>query len=193
MSSWYEHYVGRMNDSYLDHVRKRYGPFIKIIRELMPKSDHCRVAEVGCGAANITRILDEKIIMGQHCRHIILDKCPLMLGLAHQNLADNHVNHLAILGNALNLPTEPMTGLSVIHSHGVLEHFSDKHINRIINEQKMFCSNLVHYVPSHRYEKPSFGDERLLSVDDWYRICRPDEIVQFNDGYDLALIWRRDG
>lgn len=47
----------------------------------------------------------------------------------------------------------------------------------------------IHYVPSSKYEKPSFGDERLMTPAEWVAIAAPTSIVEFNDGYDLALIW----
>jgi hypothetical protein len=78
----------------------------------------------------------------------------------------------------------------VIHSHGLLEHFSDEDIRKII---KASCNDgarvIVHYVPSDRYEQPSFGDERLMSAGQWHEIVAPHNIIEFNDGYDLALVW----
>jgi hypothetical protein len=46
----------------------------------------------------------------------------------------------------------------------------------------------VHYVPG-LYDKPTFGDERLMSVDAWWKICKPSQIITFNDGLDYALVF----
>lgn len=48
----------------------------------------------------------------------------------------------------------------------------------------------VHYVPG-LYAEPSFGDERLMSVDAWWKICQPDQIITFNGGLDYALVFER--
>jgi hypothetical protein len=43
----------------------------------------------------------------------------------------------------------------------------------------------VHYVPG-LYPAPTFGDERLMSVAEWWDICNPSQIITFNDGLDYA-------
>lgn len=48
----------------------------------------------------------------------------------------------------------------------------------------------VHYVPG-LYEKPTFGDERLLPVQAWWEIAKPDQIITFNGGLDYALVFER--
>lgn len=76
------------------------------------------------------------------------------------------------------------------HSHGVLEHFNDVEIRDIIKLQREQYETLIHYVPSYLYRTPSFGDERLMTPENWQEICQPDEIIEFNGGYDLILKWR---
>lgn len=196
MKTWYDHYVGRMNDSYREHVSKRYGKHINMIVSAATKRNGLKVVEIGCGAANVSRIVSEKIIQKTNDRvfpkYVILDICPKMLGLARVNFGAVS-DHVAQLGDALDLGmSEDLKSTDVFHSHGVLEHFRDGQINVIINEQKRMASSgaqLIHYVPSAKYETPSFGDERLMTPDQWYQICMPDEIIEFNDGYDLILKW----
>ena len=195
--SWYEHYVDRMNARYLDYVRRKYGPFIDMVRELMPATDSCRVAEIGCGAANVSRILQERVVAGQRCQHVLVDVCPNMLGLAKRNMHEASAEHIAILADAKRLPdSKDLKDLDVIHSHGVLEHFEDRHIARILHQQCVRAKHVIHYVPSHKYVEPSFGDERLMSAADWKDILSryqlgDFEVREFNDGYDLALVWSR--
>jgi len=194
--TWFEHYAARMNDQYRDHMRKKYAKHINMVASAASKDNGLRVAEIGCGAANITRLVSERIIKKSNDtifpRYVILDSCPQMLGLARANLLAVS-DHVAQLGNALDLGmSKDLMDVDVFHSHGVLEHFRDGQINVIINEQKRMASRgaqLIHYVPSAKYEKPSFGDERLMTPDQWFDICMPDDIIEFNDGYDLILKW----
>jgi SAM-dependent methyltransferase len=135
--------------------------------------------EVGCGAGNITRALADK---RPDLTYQMLDIDPDMLQLAEENTA--HVNHREVRLESLFAPS--FNEKAIIHSHGVLEHFSDEEIRQAIELYKAFGPQ-IHYVPGAKYVTPSRGDERLLSPEEWMRICSPDEIISFNDGFDLIL------
>lgn len=81
------------------------------------------------------------------------------------------------------------TGADVVHSHGMLEHFDDHAIRQVIHNFRQ-ARVQVHYVPG-LYPEPSYGDERLMSVEQWEDICAPDQVLTFNDGLDYALIFER--
>lgn len=180
MSKWADFYKNRLNERYTNHVNKKYAPFIEVLKAQNAKT----IAEFGCGIGTITKILiDQKVGDIHH----LLDNCRSMLAMAHQNLTG--LEFEMYLHNILK-PFDFVEKLDMIHSHGVLEHFSDQDIRQIISNQKDLAKVLVHYVPSHKYDKPSFGDERLLTVDEWKKICQPTEIIEFNNGYDLILIWK---
>jgi hypothetical protein len=79
----------------------------------------------------------------------------------------------------------------VIHSHGMLEHFSDGDIQRVLFAHEADgVRAAVHYVPGDKYEKPSYGDERLLPLSYWQDVHRPTKAFSFNDGFDYCLMWR---
>ena len=44
-------------------------------------------------------------------------------------------------------------------------------------------------MPSAKYEVPSRGNERLMTVGEWREICSPDHVIEFNDGHDIILIF----
>ena len=173
-----------MNDKYRAHVAKRYAPFIKYVT--LHAYDKPVIAEMGCGAANVSRILSQSIDAEQ----ILVDKCPRMLKLADINMTGSSKYTLvqADLTRSLSFLQDRDVGL--MYAHGVLEHFSDFQIRKILAGQKKITDTIIHYVPSNKYEKPSFGDERLMSPEQWYDICQPDSIIEFNDGYDLILSWK---
>ena len=77
---------------------------------------------------------------------------------------------------------------TVVVTHGVLEHFSDVDITRIMstynNDKVLFQA---HYVPTSQYTSPSFGDERLLPTDYWITLVKPDYYLLDNNGKDLYM------
>ncbi len=180
MKTWVDFYKQRLNDNYFNHVKSKYKPFIDEVESSIKNGDH--VVELGCGMANITRALIEFDLIADYS---IMDFEIGMLELSDLNLKNSDYFVTICKGNIL---LNCLNG-DVAHSHGVLEHFSDYEIRRIISLQKANYSKLIHYVPSNKYETPSFGDERLLSVDKWRDICKPDEIIKFNNGHDLILKW----
>lgn len=180
VSAWRDFYRGREGDDYLEYVKKRYRPFIDAIDTHLEYDD--TVVEQGCGTGTIT-----KILMDWNRRQSYI-------------LADPDSEMLAVAGNrcpeAIRVQRyahEPLGLVSphIVHSHGVLEHLSDRMIRHVI-----WMNNAAkwqfHYVPG-LYPAPSFGDERLMSVDQWNTICKPHEIVTFNDGLDYMLVFKRGG
>ena len=81
---------------------------------------------------------------------------------------------------------------SVAHSSGVLEHFEDDEIIRLINEQMRVADNIVFSVPSRYFEKKMSGDERFLSRNEWREIISRSkgEIIE-ETGYHYKPLWGR--
>lgn len=187
-SEWYKFYQDRMNMHYRQHIEIRYADFINAIINQMPDlgKKPVHLHEAGCGAANISRALYKKLRAQKVNFHISMsDKCVDMLELAHENFAEGYKACIDMLKDTLP-PAE------VIFSHGVLEHFTNEEIVKIVSKQLQSSKKVIHYVPSDKYNKPSFGDERLMSAEQWQKICNPTSIIEFNDGYDLILIWDLD-
>jgi len=186
MKTWVEFYKDRVTEEYLNHVITKYSYFVNLIHSEINSTDDI-IVELGCGICNITRTLAE---LNPGAKFIAMDNDEEMLKLSADNLAAGNLTNIPLLrGNILNYNQIPFG--TIAHSHGVLEHFTDGEIKQIINIQKLKFEKLFHYVPSAKYEKPSFGDERLLTEYEWYNICKPDEIYSFNDDYDLILSWRK--
>ncbi len=198
MKSWYDIYKERQNSSYRKHLDEKYSTFINtIISEYQTAHGEVfvRLAEFGCGAANISRIVSDRIeAMRGGSAHLLFDNCPKMLGLAAENMAGKNAAayQWSILDSSLPDWMFGAHGIypRLIHSHGVLEHFNDSDINKALDIQRQITPHLVHYVPSSKYEIPSRGDERLMTPQQWRAICSPTEILETNNGFDLILIWR---
>lgn len=181
-SAWHDFYKSRCPTRYLRYAERRYDTFISLVQaHIICQND--RVLEAGCGIGTITRALIER---GVQARFAVLDNCPKMLGMARDNLPDTVRRHLDDLRFFVNHGEN----VDVIHSHGVLEHFDNGNIQQILLAQKLCRPRaIVHYVPGEKYDTPSFGDERLMSIAEWRRIAKPTMIVPFNDGFDYAMVW----
>jgi hypothetical protein len=177
-------------------VSAKYAPFIDMIVKLSGMSASY-VAEMGCGPANVSRIVANKLLLtGGGKSHVLTDLHHDVLDLARENVNTTDCHHNVfefiphdLLSSDYSLITRRKPTL--IHGHGVLEHFDDDEIQYILEKQRMTAPNVIHYVPTDRYDKPSFGDERLMSVEDWVRIAKPNFKETFNDGHDLMLGWSR--
>lgn len=192
MQDWYDIYKERMNSRYLEHVRTKYAPLIQAIIDPAAKY----YFEVGCGAGNITRHVRDWV-RGESARFYMIDICPRMLSLAMENNPDDRCYFQRADITKLKPREESYRrDKAVVHSHGVLEHFSDKQIIDIISSAADLADTQVHYVPSNKYDAPSRGDERLMSPQQWFRILQRASlgnglpkvnVFEFNGGKDLIL------
>lgn len=187
--NWHNIYRERQNEVYRNHLLDKYAElFVRIIECLLkyfPEQQAHQLAEFGCGAGNISRILYEKLRV--HANYTLLDNDPKMLKLASESM--KMVNNYRILNHDIREKDICIPKQNCIYSHGVLEHFNDRDIKKIISIQQKYSDHLIHYVPSSLYKKPSMGNERLMTPKQWNKICHPDNIIEFNRGYDLILTW----
>lgn len=185
MSKWSEFYQDRLNEVYTNYCREKYKPFIDFIQKEinnLPKHpafiDIPAVLELGLGLGIVTKILfennsDDLIYFGG------MDNDLEMLNLAKLNLR-GYFGIKLIYDDAFLSKQKA----NIIHSHGLLEHFNNAYIKVLFSNYK--GSKHIHYVPSYKYEKPSFGDERLLTPQEWKEITGMN-VIEFNDGYDLII------
>lgn len=191
MSKWSEFYKDRMNRRYFQHFQQKYGPFLRLIENNIKKHDF--LMELGCGIANTTKYLMSR--GSPAFSFAISDRDLSMLALAKE-WCPRAKQYAGDITASCICPRYKDNGKeighwNIFHSHGVLEHLPDWKIQRAIDQERLDGARIaIHYVPSAKYEKPSFGDERLMTPNQWYSICKPTEIMEFNNGYDLALIWR---
>lgn len=170
MSKWSNFYAGRINSSYQDYFEQRYRPLLNML------INYNTVVEEGVGIGSIS-----KFIRTFGIRTIGIDKCPEMVKLCQQNNPGMSVYCNDIFHNTVKA--------GIVVTHGVIEHFSDEMINKLLYKYKSMDQKSVHYVPTNGYDKPSFGDERLLPVEYWVETFKPSKHIVFNDGKDLLLIF----
>jgi hypothetical protein len=175
---WYDIYRDRLNERYYNHIKSKYKFLIDAIVSMA--SNRYPVIEIGAGMGNVTKAVMER---SRGLDYILMDICPDMMSLAMRNVGPGRNIHYVL--NDINDQLFDRMYIGTIHSHGVLEHFTDDQINLIFDH---FKGNHAHFVPGCKYEKPSRGDERLLSVDEWLDIL-PEyaTVTSYNDGYDYLI------
>jgi len=179
MSKWFNFYKDRTcNESYEEYFKKKYSPFINYIKESI--KPNYKVAELGCGTSLVT-----KLVHSPKISFLVGDNDRMMLELTSSQLGNRKV-----MKKLIDIRKELDEKFHLIYSHGVLEHFDTPEVCKIISQQLKASNHLVHYVPSAKYVKPSFGDERLLTPKQWKNSIGVPEIREFNNGYDLMLIWK---
>lgn len=162
----------------------RYKPLVDVIRSLAdPTSYRTTLLEAGSGAGLITILIKQvfptSLVLG-------VDIDPDMIKLARQNVpgGDFRLGDITTESGYFDLSPD------VIYSHGVLEHFDDNTINKILKFQRAKARWVVHYVPLEGHGTPSFGDERLLPLWWWNESFLPNNVFTFNGGKDVVLVWK---
>jgi hypothetical protein len=176
--SWSEFYLGRVNSQrYENYFKNKYSLFLQVIQCF---SYGGSIKEEGIGIGSVARAL-------RGIRDVYgTDICNMMLSLCVINNPNINVWREDIFSR--NKTILPNTDLVV--THGVLEHFSDFKIKRILKTYNSKVPYSIHYVPTWAYEKPSFGDERLLSPYHWLNEFKPFDHLLDNDEKDLYLIFK---
>src|SRR5688572_6010205 len=69
----------------------------------------------------------------------------------------------------------------IIFHQGLLEHFSDSEIRKMLTEQLRVAEKVVFSVPNHNYPRKDFGNERLMTKREWEQILSPFRITLSQD------------
>lgn len=189
MTKWSQFYNGRNCDSYRKYFEVKYRKFIDMIVDKASGYEIPFIHEVACGMGNTTRFIANNPMMNKSVLSAS-DNDPEMLIMAAQNLFNCGVDNIALMKEDAFSIGSNGESYDIIHSHGFIEHFTDDEILTLINAQLACCEHAIHYVPGDKYKEPSFGDERLLSVEKWMEL-NPTDIIEFNEGFDIILYWKK--
>ncbi len=173
-SSWEDYYKDRNCPEYLAYFKKEYGGFIDILL-----SNGKSFVEAGCGIGTVSKILYDSPNR-PCCSGFDINKKMLDIGEPNEIWFG--------VGDVFDKNTYPTCYLPyVIHSHGVVEHFTKSKVRKIISIQKSTGNPMIHWVPTDAYKEPSFGDEMLLSVEDWLNLLNPRHHRVVGKG--LVCVW----
>lgn len=166
MPRWSDFYRRRLL-SYDVHLEAYY------LRQFMGRVLHLarggRALEVGVGTGYLSIHLSRQ---GVEAVGIDLD----------EDIVDQAILANAVLGGGARFGVGDAFELSrllngqrfnVIFHQGLLEHFSDEDIRRLLEEQIAIGDYVLFSVPSKYYPQIDFGNERLMDIADWKRILGP--------------------
>ncbi len=211
-TTWDEYYKSRVrNYEYRNKFLIKYSRFIREIIINIKLLAHdvgtpIILKEEGCGIGTVSLAIsdmEEKLAgaMGligasekkEVLKVIFSDIDNTMLWLCHENTcpiySGDYLGNVPFFYCRENI-CEPkfFEASSMVVTHGVLEHFADDDIMKIIstydNDNVLFQA---HYVPTDRYKSPSFGDERLLAPEAWNALVKPDYYILDNNECDLYM------
>lgn len=168
MSKWSRFYEQRVNSSYQNYFEKKYQPMLDFLKSF----NVVREEGIGIGIGSVSKFLIKENIQTSG-----FDLCPDMVMLCKKNnpTIDCYV------GNIFKRHEK----VDIVVTHGVLEHFSDIDIKKILDRYQWDKQPSLHYVPLEGYITPSFGDERLLSWRNWVNKFNPTsyEVIDNKDLY----------
>lgn len=76
-----------------------------------------------------------------------------------------------IVADAFCLPFKK-DSLDLCFSQGFFEHFNDKEIENLLNEQLRTSKETMFSIPSYDYARKDYGNERLLKRKEWLKIIK---------------------
>lgn len=216
LNTWDEYYKRRVrNKDYRDAFMAKYSRFIEEIIINIKRLSHQMknpvvLKEEGCGIGTVSLAISEmeKTMVNslgftgdselkEVSKVIFSDIATPMLDLCYKNThpiyTDGYLGKVPFFYSKENIcETKFFETATLVVTHGVLEHFSDNDITKIIstyNDANVLFQ--AHYVPTDKYETPSFGDERLLSIETWISLIKPDYYILDNGECDLYMFKTR--
>ncbi|MFH0905263.1 MAG: class I SAM-dependent methyltransferase [bacterium] len=135
-------------------------------------SGACKILEVGTGSGAMSIFFSW---LGLDVTGIDVD--PQVIDKAKQESARLNGRAQFAAADAFQLPY-PDNSFELIFHQGVLEHFSDDDIHRMLTEQLRVAPRVVFSVPNQWYPQLDFGNERLMSKANWEKILSPFRVVK---------------
>lgn len=174
MSKWENFY--KLNLSVEDYVINLYNHRI-LFNEIVIENP-VKLLEVGIGSGSMSFFMDHLgyNITGVDYNSEIIRKAA--------DLNEKYNGRAKFIKcNAFNLKKMGENDFDVVYSQGFFEHFSDEEIKKLISEQLKVGKTVIFSVPSNFYPFKDFGDERLLTLNEWNHILK-DFNVKFVKYYE---------
>lgn len=127
------------------------------------------VIEIGVGSGSMGAMLSRFVprVVGVDNDKAVLAKAREVNAMLQGNLELREADAFA-LSKAF-----PAGSFDFAVSQGLLEHFSDDEIRKLVTEQAAIANTVLISVPSYWYPQQDFGNERLMRPQDWERILAP--------------------
>jgi len=165
MNKWAEFYESQM--SYEEHLRAHYLRIF--LKKIMQYWKGGTLLEVGPGTGYLSIYLSKNQMRVKAVDNDveILERC--------------RFSNKVLQGSAefITCDAYELSGkfkdekFDIAFHQGLFEHFSNENILKLIEEQFKVADYILFSVPSRYYPRQDFGDERLLSMEEWYQILEP--------------------
>lgn len=162
-------------------------PFVGEVARLVKAGD--KVLEVGAGTGILGWPLAQAGI-----EVTCLDNDEEVLRMCWVNAKVLGADIKYVFGDAFEIPFED-NSFNLAYSEGLLEHYSDEEIHRLLKEQLRVAPIVVVGVPLAGCKDIPFGNERWLSVSEWEEILGGYVALRafgYNDETRLCLSLIRD-
>lgn len=120
-----------------------------------------------------------------------LDNDPEVVKLIKSNLQAIDAKVKLIDSNLLDYDGKA----DLIFSQGLLEHLSDEDMRQVVNHQLECAPVVIHSVPNSNYQRLDFGNERLLTDEQYYRIFQDYDLYVYgyfeNPNKQSVLVFHR--
>ena len=177
MTHWSDYYPKDISTDI--YIRNLYGQreFLTTIANTQAK----KILEVGAGTGTMSVFLSQ---LGFQVT--TLDNDPKILEVAKTTKEKFGGRNDIVSGDAFKLPFADDT-FDLIFHQGLLEHFSNEDIHRLLEEHLRVASTVIFSVPNNYYPQKEFGDERLMSKATWESILKPYK-VEISQNYALKFL-----
>ena len=155
--SWESYYAPDL--TWYRHLRNvlHHLPMFRALWRLKPK----RVLEVGAGSGSHGIFLS---YFGVRVVSVDLSRQLVLRCVRHNGRLLGSARFAAMDAFQLALPDR---AFDAVYSQGFFEHFSDDEIELLLAEQSRVARHIVISVPNRSYGVQDFGNERLLSRQEW--------------------------
>ena len=142
---------------------KRNAIHLELLRAALQRA-RGSLLEVGVGSGAQSSVLSRFVR-----RTVSLDNDLRILSAARPNTRRYGPSLKLLAADAFTMPFRDTT-FGVAISQGLLEHFNDDEIGRLLREQLRVARSVVFSVPSNNYPRQDVGNERLLSPAHWQEL-----------------------
>ncbi len=171
---------GGLKNFILHKMERSAGVFIERVLKVIPQK--AQILELGAGTGAISALLARQ---GFNMTAVDCDSKITPIIRASFSTLKTSGNLYILNGFELHKQFLPKT-FHLSFSHGVLEHYTDSEIARLLREQFTVAKLVVFIVPtanmSKKYRAKGVGDERYLSTKNWRLILK-------NNGFTVKKIF----
>lgn len=158
--SWGHFYSESGDEEYYGQHVEIHSEFLEAVLSDNPK----KLLEAGCGSGIMSVYFSKKGIIST-----ALDRDEQVLQIAESSAQKlgGSVNFKP--GDIFDLPFKD-NEFDAVFSQGVLEHFEGRLVQKAVAEQLRVAPTVWISVPTKYYNHQDFGDERLMTKEDWLDI-----------------------